>query len=33
LRFRLISIVVEEGVVVSVVVDGVWGEMAQETIN
>jgi len=30
---HLISIVVEEGVVVSVVVDGVWDEMAQKTIN
>jgi hypothetical protein len=30
---HLISIVVEEGVVVSAVVDGVWDEMAQKTIN
>jgi len=29
----LISIVVEEGVAVSAVVDGVWDEMAQKTIN
>ena len=28
-----ISIVVDEGVVVSAVVDGVWDEMAQKTIN
>lgn len=28
-----ISVVVEEGVVVSAVVEGVWDEMAQETIN
>jgi hypothetical protein len=30
---HLISIVVEEGIVVSAVIDDVWDEMAQKTIN